>query len=105
MPHLDEERLKTFVERLNARLVEEAEMRARECSQGLETPELGGLVVQKLGYGMAEAVKILEQVFDVRAPGAVDFDAATALVDPNWRENMHARWQAQAGIDRSTPRS
>lgn len=53
---------------------------------------------------MAEAVKVLEQVLDTRLPSAVDFDAATALVDPNWRENMRARLQSQAGIDRSTAR-
>ena len=32
-------------------------------------------------------------------------DAATALVDPAWRENMRRRWGAVAGLDLSRPRA
>lgn len=104
MRPLDESSLITLIDRLNTRLMQEAQMRARECARGLETPELGGLIIQKLGYGMAEAIKALEDVLGVQMPGIIDCDAATAVVDPNWRENMTARWQAQTGIDKSTPR-
>lgn len=104
MRQLDEVLLQTFVDRLNQRLKEEAESRRAEVERGSETAELGGLVVQKLGYGMDAAVQLLSQMLDVSLPAAVDFDSATAIVDPHWRENMHSRWKCQAGIDRSSPR-
>lgn len=104
MRQLDEVLLQTFVDRLNQRLNEEAESRRKEVERGLETAELGGLIVQKIGYGMDAAVQLLSQLLDVRLPAAVDFDSATAVVDPNWRENMQSRWKHQAGIDRSSPR-
>lgn len=104
MRQLEDQLLQAFMERLNAKLVDEARMRADECRRGLETPELGGLIIQKYGYGMAAAVKILSEVLDHRIPGEVEHDAATALVDPSWRENMHRRWNAQAGLDLSQSR-
>lgn len=93
------------MERLNAKLMDEARMRAKECERGLETPELGGLVIQKVGQGMAAAVEILSGILDQRIPGQVEQDAATALVDPAWRENMRRRWGAVAGLDLSRPRA
>lgn len=104
MRQLDDVLLRTFVERLNQRLKEEAESRRAEVGRGLETAELGGLIVQKLGYGMDTAVQLLSQMLDMRLPAAVDFDSAAAIVDPHWRENMQSRWKYQAGIDRSSPR-
>lgn len=104
MRQVDEVLLRAFVERLNQRLKDEAERRRREVGRGLETAELGGLIVQELGYGMDAAVQILAQLLDVTMPGKVEFDAATAMVDPNWQENMRSRWECQAGIDRSVPR-
>lgn len=104
MNQIDEVMLQTFAVRLNQRLREEAESRRREVERGLETAELGGLIVQKLGYGMDAAVQLLSQMLDVRPPTAIDFDGATEIVDPSWRENMHSRWNCLAGIDRSVPR-
>ncbi len=98
---VDDVLLRAFVERLNQRLKDEAERRRGEIGRGLETAELGGLIVQKLGYGMDAAVQILAELLDVTMPGKVEVDAATAVVDPNWRENMRSRWDCQAGIDRS----
>lgn len=105
MRQLDDQLLQVFMERLNAKLTDEARMRAAECQRGLETPELGGLIIQKYGYGMAAAVEILSEIIDQRLPGEVEHDAATELVDPSWRENMRRRWNAQAGLDLSRPRA
>lgn len=105
MRQLDDQLLQAFMERLNEKLMDEARMRARECARGLEKPEVGGLIVQKLGQGMAVAVEVLSDILDQRIPGQVERDAATAIVDPAWRENMHRRWGAVAGLDLSEPRA
>ena len=105
MHQLDADLLQAFVERLNAKLMEEARRRADECGRGLERPEVGGLIVQKYGYGMAAAVEVLAELLDQRIPGQVERDAAAATVDPAWRENMHRRWSARAGLDFSRPRA
>lgn len=68
MRQLDDQLLQAFMERLNAKLMDEARMRAKECERGLETPELGGLVIQKVGQGMAAAVDILSGILDQRIP-------------------------------------
>lgn len=104
MEQLDEAMLQAFVHRLNQKLRDEAERRRGEVERGLETAELGGLIVQKLGYGMDAAVQLLGQMLDVSLAASVDFDRATAIVDPNWREHMDSRWKVRAGIDRSVPR-
>lgn len=78
MGQLDDQLLQAFMERLNAK--DEARMRAKECDRGLGTPELGGLVIQKVGQGMAAAAEILSGILDQRIPGQVEQDAATALV-------------------------
>ncbi|PZP29091.1 MAG: hypothetical protein DI603_17925 [Roseateles depolymerans] len=105
MRQLDDQLLRAFMERLNAKLMDEARTRANECERGLEKPELGGLIIQKVGQGMAAAVEILSDILDQRIPGQVEQDAATALVDPAWRENMRLRWNAVAGLDLSQPRA
>lgn len=53
---------------------------------------------------MGDAVEIIEQLLDRRLPSRLQIDEATALVDPHWRENMRARFQAQADLDLSKPR-
>lgn len=105
MRQLDDRLLQAFMERLNAKLMEEAAMRADECRRDLEKPELGGLIIQRYGYGMAAAAEILAAIIDARMPGKVECDAAAALVDPSWRENMQLRWKAQAGLDLSRART
>lgn len=73
MHQLDADLLQAFVERLNAKLMEEARRRADECGRGLERPEVGGLIVQKYGYGMAAAVEVLAELLDQRIPGQVEW--------------------------------
>lgn len=90
---------------LSQQLMEEARLRAAEVARGLEQAPLAGLIVQKYGMGMARAVAAMAQALDAKCPSMQQsIDAATALVDPNWLENMRARWQAKADIDLSTPR-
>jgi hypothetical protein len=100
-----DELLQALAERLNRRLMDEAQSRQKEVERGLETAELGGLIVQKLGSGMDAAVQVLGELLNIKPIGTVQVDAATEKVDPQWRENMASRWKFKAGIDRSTPRS
>jgi hypothetical protein len=100
----DELLFQALVERLNQRLMDEAQKRSTEVERGLETAELGGLVVQKLGNGMDAAVQVLGELLNIKLSGSIQVDAATEKVDPQWRENMASRWNFKAGIDRSTPR-
>ena len=58
-----------------------------------------------VGSSSLSAVEILSDILDQRIPGQVEQDAATALVDPAWRENMRLRWNAVAGLDLSQPRA
>ncbi len=101
---VSDELLERLVTRLNAKLMDYAASRADDVSKGLETAALGGLLVQKYAVGMGDAVEIIEHILDRRLPTPLQMDEATALVDPNWRDNMRARFQAQAGLDLSKPR-
>ena len=105
MHQLDSNVLQTFVERLNANLMDEAQRRADRCGRGLERPEVGGLIVQKYSYGMAAAVEVLPELLRQRIPGQVEHGAAVSIVDPAWRENMHRRWNTRAELDFSQPRA
>src|SRR5262245_50401661 len=101
---LTDDNINRLKERLAAKLQEYAEGRADDVSRGLETPALAGLLVQKYGYGMAAAAQVFDDVFETHFRSGIDFDAATASVDPDWRENMHKRWSAKADVDLSQPR-
>ena len=101
---LDDALIQALVAHLNQRLMDEAQKRSSEVERGLETAELAGLVVQKLGSGMDAAVQVLGELLNIKLADSIQVDAATEKVDPQWRENMASRWKFKAGIDRSTPR-
>jgi hypothetical protein len=101
---VSDELLERLVARLKAKLMDYAASRANDVSKGLESTALGGLIVQKCAVGMGDAVAIIEHLLDRRLPTPLQSDEATALVDLNWRDNMRARFQAQADLDLSNPR-
>jgi hypothetical protein len=99
------ELLDKFVECANTKLFEYAEARRKDSQSGLETAHLGGLHVQKYALGMVDLVSIVERELDCRGSLVVEMDKATAVVDPNWRENMRKRFLALADVDLSKKRS
>lgn len=80
------------VERLVAQVKDYANGRSKDVARGAETPRLAGLLVQKYGRGVIEAVAT---IFD--SPRAADpiskvVDDETAKIDPLWREHDRERW-------------
>ncbi|WP_432263362.1 hypothetical protein [Cupriavidus sp. TMH.W2] len=83
---------------LSARLAEYASDRRKDVARGAETPALAGVLVQKFGYGLADAFRL---VFpdDRGSFGYPEVDAAVATVDPEWRSHQDTRWSARpAGL-------
>lgn len=80
------------IERLVQQVQDYANGRAKDVARGAETPRLAGLLLQKYGRGMADAVAT---IFD--NPRVADhigkaLDDETAKIDPHWREHDRERW-------------
>lgn len=61
----------------------------------LETPELASLQLQKYGFGLAAALKIMEcntTVFWDR------LDQLIQIIDPNFEINKKKRWESKTGL-------
>ena len=83
-------------DRVKANLKSYAESRKKDVARGAETPELAGLLVQKYGYGLAQALDLAADLADHPAPGLMaEVDRLVAEIDPDWRANQVRRFEAR----------
>lgn len=74
-----------------------AKGRASDVKRGAETPRFAALLLQKYGYGILEAVRILDdenRTIDTAKLWKV-VDEEVEKIDPQWREHMHKRWEGK----------
>lgn len=85
---------------LLALIADYAAGRRQDVARGRETPELAALLVQKYGYGLCAAVKVLcDETPGVAQAILAAIDAAVAALDPAWAEHARQRWAARpAGL-------
>ena len=88
---------KYIMEQLVWKIQEYAKGRASDVARGAETPKLAALLLQKYGYGIADAVYVLfDNGMDIDKSDIYNVvDKEVAKIDPNWRENAKKRWEGR----------
>ena len=71
-----------------------AASKSKDVARGAETSRLAGLLVQKYGKGMIDAVAVIFDSARATDPIYKIVDEETFKIDPMWRENAKVR---QAG--------
>lgn len=75
---------------------EYAKGREKDIARGAESEELAGLIIEKYGYGVNEAARILFEIMDLPRIDLVQVvDKTQELLDPNAKANRKLRWDAR----------
>lgn len=86
---------KIITEKLIKQIRDYANGRKADIARGAETPTLAALLLQKYGFGLADAVNIFYD--NLRASDILIqvLDEETSKIDPQWREHNKERWTGQ----------
>lgn len=86
----------TFIEEeLVNKIKEYAKGRTRCVEMGLETPKFAALLLQKYGYGIADAGYVLrDNGIDISCLYKI-VDEEVGKIDSNWREHAKERWEGK----------
>lgn len=103
LPLMDRDRsalMSALQERLVGELKSYADGRKASVSRNMETAALGGLLVEKFGYGLATAARITAELLDVPAPDLITHvERCVVEVDPQAKASREKRRTARpAGI-------
>ncbi len=83
----------TFAIKMLVRQVEEyAASKIGDVARGSETPRLAGLLMQKYGRGIVDAVTMIYDNPRIADPISHAVDKSTSEIDPAWREHDRERW-------------
>lgn len=81
MPPLEELSLLTL--RVLSDFTEYVASRKSEVAHGMQTPELAALQIEHYGYGLAKALSIAENLFNIPSSGMVSFvDRVVLEINP-----------------------
>jgi hypothetical protein len=103
LPLMDRDRsalMNALQERLLGELKSYADGRKVSVSRNMETAALGGLLVEKFGYGLATAARITAELLDVPAPDLItQVERYVVEIDPQAKVSREKRRTARpAGI-------
>ena len=93
---IDDQLIDLIKEALRDSILDYAKGRKKDVARGLESEALAGLLIEKYGYGVNDAVKTL---FDVMSLPGIDLtntvNAAQEDIDPNAKANRKLRFEAR----------
>lgn len=88
---------KYTTERLIFEIQNYAKGRTSDVERGAETPRFAALLLQKYGYGMIDAIRIMtdnDRSIDTSLLYKI-LDEEVEKIDPKWQEHMKERWEAR----------
>lgn len=88
---------KFITKQLIGKIKEYANGRANDVKRGAETPRFAALLLQKYGYGIADAAFVLcdNEIKVDRGAIFKVVDEEVEKIDPNWQENGRERWEGR----------
>lgn len=103
LPLMDRDKsalMNVLQERLLGELRSYADGRKAGVSRNMETAALGGLLVEKFGYGLATAARITAEILDVPPPDLItEVERFVVEIDPQAKASREKRRTARpAGI-------
>ena len=70
-----------------------ASFRAKDVARGAETPHLAGLLIQKYGAGLMQALSVVYRSNRAADKLSLVIDQETLKIDPDYKANNKARWE------------
>lgn len=83
------------VSRAKQLVKEYAAGREHDVARGAETAHLAGLLVQKYGRGLSDAIAAMFDSPRAADPVTQAVDEAVTRIDPQWREHANERWSGR----------
>ncbi len=84
-----------IIEKITYKLKEYSQGKINDVKRGAETPRLAGLLLQKYGCGLVDAVTVFYDNPRVADSIYKILDEETFKIDPEWKMNNKERWESR----------